>query len=208
VLKHAANTAPTFIHNSSWDATPTGDGLLGQLFSPFAVYTKSISPPLTGYTSNGPISADDIRFISIEPGVLPGQKSTPPPGGTIPAPELTVTPDEVIKAVARNVQNVENIVYENTGGGQITVSLNTTLHDVTLGEIWTVEFNTLAGGATIHPDGGFKYILPANGSVTMTYKVTPAGNAGEEADAKHLIQVDKGVYGISTQNTTFSLTIN
>jgi hypothetical protein len=208
VMQHGAATIPSFENTQSWEDQPGGPNLLTKMFAPYAVWTETTTPPFTGYSTSGPLSANDIRFVSVSAGNLPGASSIPPPNGGLPPPQLTIDPGWIIaKPIATGVLHEESVTYENTGGQNLTLTFNPTLHDITPTEAWGLTYAPQTG-ATVDTNNPTMFHLPGGGKVVVVYSVTPQSAAGTDILAKHTIQIDKGMYGINTQNTEFTLTLN
>ena len=208
VMKHDAGNTKSFESGKTWTEAPTGENLLSHMFSPYATWTETVSPPFSGYTSTGPVSADDIYFISLVPGVLPGSSSTPPPNQLPVAPILTIDPlSPIADPASTGVLYTKGVTYTNTGGSSMTLDFANNLHDITTtgGETWSWSQSGLSGGTTSTTVG--RYNIPAGGIVGITYELTaPTGTAGDIITGSHLYQIDAGGYGITSDSVVFNIT--
>ena len=207
VMKHDTGNTKSFESGKTWTEAPTGENLLSHMFSPYATWTETVTPPFTGYTTSGPVSADDIYFISLVPGVIPGATSTPPTNQLPDPPALTIDPVSPIAdpALAGNPYT-KGITYTNTGGSSMTLAFANNLHDIVAdnGETWSWTFSGFTGGAHMGMNG---YILPATSSVGITYNLTALGGiAGDIINGSHLHQIDAGGYGITSDSIIFNIT--
>tara|TARA_R110000851_G_scaffold52364_12_gene124673 strand:+ start:6169 stop:8577 length:2409 start_codon:yes stop_codon:yes gene_type:complete len=208
VMQHGAATTLSFENTQSWEDTPSGASLLTKMFAPYALWTQTTTPPFSGYSTSGPLSANDLRFVSVSAGNLPGAASIPPPNGGLPPPALTIDPGSIIaKAIATGALHQESVTYENTGGQTMTLTFNSTLHGIIPGEVWSYTTSAQTGAA-VDVNNPNMFHLPGAGKVVVVYSVTPQSAIGTDILAKHTIQVDKGMYGINTQDTEFTLTLN
>jgi len=207
-MVHDDARTPGFENTQSWEDAPVGENLLTKMFAPYAIWAQTTTPPFTGYSTAGPLSANDLRFISVKAGVLPGATSTPPPNGGLPPPALTINPgNSIVTPIAAATLHQETVTYQNTGGSSMTLTLDSTLHDITPAEVCSFT-TSVETGATVDPNNLNMFHLPGNGKVVVVYSVTPQSAVGTDILAKHTIQVDKGMYGINTQDIDFTLTIN
>ena len=113
MIKHDNSAGVTYQTGDGWSTIqgnnfatgsgPTGDSLLKVLFGDPISLTidNTTTPPTSSYTSRGSLSADDVSFLSLQPGVFTSEQFSDPAAGP-PLTPGTVSLSAVLSAVQQD----------------------------------------------------------------------------------------------------------